>query len=92
MSFDTFGGELIRGALPQALVSRLRARAEATLKEVDALVDAHGPFDVDRHLPEGVRFVPTASSINLEGHAGWRDWISAIASSPAGARIRAFLG
>ncbi len=92
MSFDTFGGELVRSALPTGLVARLREAAQAKLTEIDALVEAHGAFAVDAHLAPGVCYVPTASSVNLEGVDGWRDWIAAIAASPAGERIRAFLG
>ena len=64
------GSSLVRGAFPQALISRWRDTAYLHYARIESLVQREGIEAVQRQLPPGQRYLPHVSSISLEGVYG----------------------
>lgn len=78
---ETVGAVCLRGAIPGPAVERLRAAATPLLARIEALRAEHGPWGVAPHLPEGVAWLPTVSSVGLEWAArslGWAALLEAM--------------
>ena len=64
------GSSLMRGAVPQTLVSRWLEIADSHYTRIESLVQREGIDAVQRQLPPGHRYLPHVASINLEGVYG----------------------
>ena len=78
---------VLRRALPRAAIDRLRIAVDQRYDELDRLCATHGPFAVERHLPPGWRYLPTAASFSLDQLATGGA-IDGIAGTLANASVR----